>query len=116
MDAFFARALAPDPGQRFPSACDLAVAFSALVLTGRPSRAAKILVVDDEPDMALVMQLRFRKHIQDSVYEFIFATNGEEALEKLRQHPDTDVVLSDLNMPKMDGLTFSWSSPSTSRI
>jgi len=106
MDAFFARALALDPGQRFPSARELAAAFSALVHTGQPSRAAKILVVDDEPDMALVMQQRFRKHIQDSVYEFIFAVNGEEALERLRQHPDTDVVLSDLNMPKMDGLTF----------
>jgi serine/threonine protein kinase/class 3 adenylate cyclase len=106
MDAFFARALAADPTQRFSSARDLATAFSALVLTGQPSRAAKILVVDDEPDMGLVMQQRFRKQIQDSVYEFIFAVNGEEALERLRQHPDTDVVLSDLNMPKMDGLTF----------
>jgi serine/threonine protein kinase len=106
MDAFFARALAPDPAQRFPSAREMATAFSALVLTGQPSRASKILIVDDEPDMALVMQQRFRKHIQDSVYEFIFASNGEEALEKLRQHPDTDAVLSDLNMPKMDGLTF----------
>ncbi len=105
-DAFFARALSADPSLRFSSARELAAAFSALPLAGRPSRPAKILVVDDEPDMALVMKQRFRKQLQDSVYEFIFATNGEEALEMLRQHPDTDVVLSDLNMPKMDGLTF----------
>ncbi len=105
-DAFFARALAPDPAQRFSSARELAAAFSALVLAGRPARAAKILIVDDEQDMQLVMQLRFRKQVQESVYELIFASNGEEALERLRQHPDTDVVLSDLNMPKMDGLTF----------
>ncbi len=106
IDAFFARALAPEPAQRFASARDMATTFSALVLAGRPARAAKILVVDDEPDMALVMQQRFRKQIQEGLYEFIFAANGEEALEMLRQHPDTDAVLSDLNMPKMDGLTF----------
>ncbi|WP_224364865.1 protein kinase domain-containing protein [Hyalangium versicolor] len=105
-DAFFARALAAEPSNRFTSARELASAFSALVISGKPTRPAKILVVDDEPDMALVMQQRFRKQIQDSIYSFIFAANGEEALEKLRQHPDTDVVLSDLNMPKMDGLTF----------
>ncbi|MDY7227077.1 protein kinase domain-containing protein [Hyalangium rubrum] len=104
-DAFFARALAVEPSQRFASAHEMAAAFSALVIAGRPTRAAKVLVVDDEPDMELVMRQRFRKQLQESIYEFIFAANGEEALEKLRQHPDTDVVLSDLNMPKMDGLT-----------
>ncbi|WP_224243131.1 protein kinase domain-containing protein [Hyalangium gracile] len=105
-DAFFARALMADPSQRFSSAREMAAAFSSLLLGGKPTRAAKILVVDDEPDMALVMKQRFRKQIQDSLYDFIFAANGEEALELLRQHPETDVVLSDLNMPKMDGLTF----------
>lgn len=105
-DAFFARALAADPCQRFTSAREMAAAFSTLQLTGRPARASKILIVDDEPDMALVMKQRFRKQIQDAVYEFVFASNGEEALEMLRLHPDTDAILSDLNMPKMDGLTF----------
>ncbi len=105
-DAFFARALAAEPAQRFGSAREMAAAFSELVLAGRPTRPAKLLIVDDEPDMVLVMKQRFRKQIQDSVYELIFASNGEEALEMLRHHPDTDVVLSDLNMPKMDGLTF----------
>ncbi|WP_224245436.1 protein kinase domain-containing protein [Hyalangium gracile] len=106
LDAFFARALSPVLSQRFSSARELAATFSALVQTGRPTRATKVLVVDDEPDMALVMQLLLRKEIEESVYEFIFAANGEEALEKLRQHPDVEVVLSDLKMPKMDGLTF----------
>jgi serine/threonine protein kinase/class 3 adenylate cyclase len=106
LDAFFSRALDAEPSRRFQSARELAAAFASLVESSRPSRAAKILVIDDEPDVALLMKQRFRKHIRDSVYEFIFATDGEDALEKLRQHPDTDVVLSDINMPRMDGLTF----------
>jgi eukaryotic-like serine/threonine-protein kinase len=106
VDAFFEKVFAADPAQRFSSARELATAFSSLVLAGRPVRPAKLLVVDDEPLMVTVMQQRFREQIQGSVYEFIFAANGEEALERLRQHPDTDVVLLDLNMPKMDGLTF----------
>jgi serine/threonine protein kinase/class 3 adenylate cyclase len=105
-DAFFARALHPDPAQRFTSAHELTAAFSTMVLAGQPTRPAKILVVDDEPDMESLIQHRFRKQIQNMVYKFIFAANGEEAMERLRQHPDTDVVISDLNMPKMDGLTF----------
>ncbi|WP_224365096.1 protein kinase domain-containing protein [Hyalangium versicolor] len=106
LDEFFARALAPELSQRFSSARELAAAFTALVETGRPTRAAKVLVVDDEPDMALVMQLLLRKEIEENIYEFVFASNGEEALEKLRQHPDVEAILSDLKMPKMDGLTF----------
>ncbi|HEX8702235.1 MAG TPA: protein kinase, partial [Myxococcaceae bacterium] len=104
-DAFFARALAVEPADRFSCAQELAAAFSSLVLAGRPTRPAKILVVDDEQDMRMVMQQRFRKQIQDATFELIFASNGEEALEKLRQDPDMDVVVSDLRMPKMDGLT-----------
>lgn len=106
VDAFFGQALSPDLAQRFSSAGELAAAFSARMLAGRTARAAKILVVDDEPDMALVIQHRFRKQLEAAAYEFFFAANGEEALEQLRQHPDTAVVLTDLNMPKMDGLTF----------
>ncbi|WP_246357799.1 protein kinase domain-containing protein [Pyxidicoccus fallax] len=106
VDAFFARALDPEPSRRFQSAHELASAFTARVDAGRPSRPAKILVVDDEPDVVVLMEQSFRKQIRRSVYQFLFASDGEEALEALRQHPDIQVVLCDINMPRMDGLTF----------
>lgn len=106
VDAFFARALDPEPARRFQSAHELASAFTARVDAGRPARPAKILVVDDEPDVVVLMEQSFRKQIRRSVYQFLFAANGEEALEELRQHPDVQVVLCDINMPRMDGLTF----------
>ena len=64
----------------------------------------KILVVDDEPDLEQLMLQRMRREIRRGRYEFVFAGNGEEALERLREHSDIDVVLSDINMPKMNGL------------
>lgn len=106
LDAFFARALHVEPSGRFQSALELASAFAALVESRRAARAGKVLVVDDEPSMAVLVKQRFRKQIRDAVYNFIFATDGVEALELLRQNPDVDVVLSDINMPRMDGLTF----------
>ena len=66
---------------------------------------AKILVVDDETDLELLVKQKFRQKIRESVYEFIFAKNGEEALQKVKEHPDLDIILSDINMPVMDGLT-----------
>ncbi|WP_202909716.1 adenylate/guanylate cyclase domain-containing protein [Mucilaginibacter pedocola] len=66
---------------------------------------AKILVVDDEADLELLVKQKFRKKIRENVYEFVFAQNGEEALEKVKEHPDLDIILSDINMPVMDGLT-----------
>jgi adenylate cyclase len=66
---------------------------------------AKILVVDDEPDLEVLIKQRFRKQIRDKQYEFAFAINGVEALDKIRETEDLDVVLSDINMPEMDGLT-----------
>jgi len=66
---------------------------------------AKILVVDDEPDLEALIKQKFRKQIRDQQYEFIFAVNGRDALEKLLVNPNVDVVLSDINMPEMDGLT-----------
>ncbi|MBF9222928.1 adenylate/guanylate cyclase domain-containing protein [Hymenobacter ruricola] len=65
----------------------------------------KILVVDDETDLELLIKQKFRRKIREAVYEFVFATNGEEALTRITEHPDTDVILSDINMPVMDGLT-----------
>ncbi len=66
---------------------------------------AKILVADDEVDLEVLIKQKFRQKIREQEYEFIFAVNGNDALEKLQQHPDVDIVLSDINMPGMDGLT-----------
>ena len=66
---------------------------------------AKILVVDDEADLELLVKQKFRKKIRENIYEFIFAQNGVEALEKVTEHTDLDIILSDINMPVMDGLT-----------
>ena len=106
VDRFFERALAREPDRRFQSASEMAAAFAALVEPGRPGQAVKILVIDDEPDVALLMKQRFRRQIRESVYEFVFAANGQEALEQIRQHPDIGIALCDINMPVMDGLTF----------
>ena len=65
----------------------------------------KILVVDDEPDLEPLMLQRMRRHIRAGRYTFVFAHNGVEALERLNQQDDIDMVLSDINMPRMDGLT-----------
>lgn len=65
----------------------------------------KILVVDDEEDLEVLVKQKFRKKIRDQEYEFVFASNGKHALEQIQNHPDIDVVLSDINMPEMDGLT-----------
>jgi len=66
---------------------------------------AKILVVDDEADLEILIKQKFRQKIRDRHYEFVFAINGKHALEQLNQHTDVDIVLSDINMPEMDGLT-----------
>ena len=66
---------------------------------------AKILVVDDEPDLELLLRQKFRRKVRKGEMTLIFAQNGVEALEQLKQHPDVDMVLSDINMPQMDGLT-----------
>jgi len=67
--------------------------------------SAKILVVDDEPDLEPLICQKFRKHIRQKQFQFIFAHSGVEALEKLQAQPDIDVVLTDISMPEMDGLT-----------
>jgi adenylate cyclase len=66
---------------------------------------AKILIVDDEADLEVLIKQKFRKQIRENIYEFVFAQNGKEALERVNEHPDLDIVLSDINMPVMDGLT-----------
>ena len=66
---------------------------------------AQILVVDDEPDLELLIRQRFRRHIRDQEWHFVFARNGVEALALVRADPEIDLVLTDINMPEMDGLT-----------
>lgn len=67
--------------------------------------ALKILSVDDELDLELLLTQYFRRKIRKGEYEFYFAHNGLEAIQQMLQHPDIDLVLSDINMPEMDGLT-----------
>lgn len=66
---------------------------------------AKILVADDEADLETLIKQKFRQKIREKEYEFIFAVNGVDALKQIELHPDVDIVLSDINMPEMDGLT-----------
>lgn len=66
---------------------------------------AKILVADDEADLEILIKQKFRKEIREHKYDFIFAANGFEALKKLQMDPSIDILLSDINMPEMDGLT-----------
>ena len=67
--------------------------------------AIKILSVDDEQDLEALLTQYFRRKIRKGEYEFSFAHNGLEALRMMLDHPDFDIILSDINMPEMDGLT-----------
>ena len=64
-----------------------------------------ILVADDEADLETLIRQKFRQKIRDGQYDFIFAENGNDALAKINANQDVDIVLSDINMPEMDGLT-----------
>ena len=66
----------------------------------------KILVVDDEPQLERLLRQRFRRNIRNEEFELRFALSGLEALKMLQDKNDIDIVLSDINMPNMDGLTF----------
>ncbi len=66
---------------------------------------AKILAVDDEVDFELLIRQRFRRQIRAEEFAFRFAHHGEEALAALAQEPDIELLLLDINMPVMDGLT-----------
>ncbi|MEZ4295566.1 MAG: protein kinase [Polyangiaceae bacterium] len=105
VDRFFERALAKDPGARFQSATEMAAAFAAIVERQSEKRTERLLFVDDEPDVAVLLKHRLRPHLRNGTYELAFAANGVEALEQLRRYPDIGVVVTDINMPEMDGLT-----------
>ena len=65
----------------------------------------RILVVDDEPQFERLILQRFRNKVRSGEYDFVFAGNGQEALEMIGQDGSITMVLSDINMPVMDGLT-----------
>lgn len=65
----------------------------------------RLLVVDDEEDVELLIRQRFRRQIREGEMSFVFAHNGNEALQALAEDPEIEIVLTDINMPEMDGLT-----------
>jgi adenylate cyclase len=66
---------------------------------------ARILVVDDEPDLEALIQQKFRHQIRDRTVSFLFASDGVDALAVLKANRDVDMVVADINMPRMDGLS-----------
>ena len=67
-------------------------------------RCYKLLVVDDEEDVALMFRQSMRQELRQGRYELIFASSGVDALECLERDPGVDLVITDINMPDMDGL------------
>jgi phosphoserine phosphatase RsbU/P len=66
------------------------------------SKPVRVLIVDDEPDIEALIRQRFRKRLEE--FNFVFARNGEEALQRLFEDPELALVITDINMPVMDGL------------
>src|SRR5690349_7868564 len=66
---------------------------------------ATILVVDDEPDLEALVLQKFRHQIREGTVNFVFAHDGLDALQKIEANPGVDMVVSDINMPRMDGLS-----------
>src|ERR1019366_1155522 len=75
-----------------------------------------ILVVDDEPDLELLVLHNFRKRVSQGEFEFRFARNGEDALAILAEEPGIELVVTDINMPVMDGLTLLGRLSSLTRL
>src|SRR5260370_42413614 len=66
---------------------------------------ATILFLDDEPDLEALVLQKYRKQNRDGAVTFMFPHDGIEALQSIEQHPHVDMVVSDINMPRMDGLS-----------
>ncbi|MBK9636975.1 MAG: response regulator [Bacteroidetes bacterium] len=69
------------------------------------SESTHILFVDDESDLEMLVKQRFRKQVKEGNFKLSFALNGEEALIKLNEDPSIGIIVTDINMPVMDGLT-----------
>lgn len=67
-----------------------------------------VLMVDDEPDLDVLMRGRFRREIKAEQLTLMFALNGAAALRILKKNPTIDCVLTDLNMPEINGLELLW--------
>ena len=65
--------------------------------------ARKVLVVDDEPDVEPMFRQQMRREVRAGLYEFLFARSGRHALEMLEEHTDVRLIITDLNMPEMNG-------------
>lgn len=76
----------------------------------------KILVVDDEEDVEILIKQKFAKQVKSKELEFLFASNGIEALKTLYQNQDINIILTDINMPEMDGLTLLSHLPELKRL
>lgn len=77
---------------------------------------AKILVADDEADLEMLIKQKFRRQIRENKYQFLFSLNGKDALDKLQQNQDIEIVLTDINMPEVDGLTLLTRLPEVSPL
>ena len=74
---------------------------------------SRILMVDDEPDLKLLILNRMRRDIRAGRYEFVFAEDGVEAVHILSNDSEVDIIITDINMPRMDGLTLLGDKPDT---
>jgi phosphoserine phosphatase RsbU/P len=73
-------------------------------MTAESKLRARVLIVDDEPDIETLIRQRFKRRNGNLGFEFAFARNGAEALRQIEADPDLELVVTDINMPVMDGL------------
>src|SRR6516162_213397 len=90
---------------RFSENAAAAIVGSLGLNGGAMTGPAKILAVDDEADIERLIRQRFRRQVRAGEFELRFAHHGEEALSAIAAEPDIDLLLLDINMPIMDGLT-----------
>lgn len=96
-------------GVRVSSEADVRLCWKTAFRSGGAGVATnsaplKVLVVDDEPEVEAMFRQRLRRDLRSGRYDMVFALSGVHALEVLDEHPDVKVVVTDLNMPRMDGM------------